>query len=368
MKKVLFINHSCHVHGAETVMLHLLNVIEEKQNIHVVEPCCNEYDKFQSALEQMGITKILKLPYKALGISVFRSILVVIYNLYSVLKLLFYVRKEKIDLIYSNTSITCLGIVVAFIANKPHIWHFHEPVEADHGFVRPLNFIYKCFLSYKKNRVVFVSKRQHLQWKNEIPKYFDDSLIIYNPIKEIKILKHSDKQKVVFGYMGDWCKRKNIPFFINTLEKLRKEYANVSLLLAKNTGDDIEKIEESIKNVLNLDIVIETFTDASVFYAMIDIFVLPSLSETWGLVAVEAMLSKKAVILTENTGLHELFKHEDHCLFINPYKENDLYKAMSFLMNEKKREIIAENGYNKVQSLNVNVKFEDSFRRLINNL
>jgi glycosyltransferase involved in cell wall biosynthesis len=125
-------------------------------------------------------------------------------------------------------------------------------------------------------------------------------------------------------------------------------------------------IQELIKKY-SLQNFVETvgqISDVSSFYSRIDVLVLPSFYECMPLVAIEAMSARRAVIITKNTGLPELFGNKKECLFIDPYSETELREAMEMLMDDKYRNSLAIRSYEKVKEYNFNVAFEDAVRLL----
>ncbi len=370
MKNILFINHTTHVHGAETVMLQIIEKIfdkTERHYVHVLEPKGDNNSLFKKELDKLGIDKHLSLPYKCLGGSFFYSLAVLFFNMYATFRLIGYVKKNKIDIIYSNTSVTVIGIITATLTKRTHIWHYHEPVASFYGWCDSLGFFYKIFLSHKKNITIFISETQKKQWKNKLRSSFSTCKIIYNPIKKIDILNSQFlDSNFSFGYIGSWNRRKNIPFLLRCFARLLQQYPNVKLILTKNIGDDKKQIIETIKMLdLSEHIIIKQYDNISEFYSDIDILILPSLSETWPLVFLEVISVKKPAVITSNSGLHELFEDGKDCLFVNPLEENSLFDAMKKMINIDFRERIAHNGYDKLNSYDFNNKFVSEFNTLL---
>jgi glycosyltransferase involved in cell wall biosynthesis len=305
-----------------------------------------------------------------MGISLQRSIFVLIFNLYAVFRLAYYIYKNKIDVIYSNTSVTCLGIITAIFFNKKHIWHFHESTCSEIFKDRKLAHIYKYLFHYKNNITVFISNRQKREWEFFTKYSIENYKIIYNPNKEINVLYRNQSyglnENIVYGFLGSFCQGKNILLLIKVFSDLRKTVGNVRLVLG---GDGIERksIENSIKKY-SLGSSVELLGpvyDVSFFFSQIDIFILPSLYESWGLSAIEAMLAQKAVVLTTNTALHELFEDKKDCIFFDPWNELELYNSMKLLLDKDIRSSLGINGYNKVFHHDFNKKFQESIKLLL---
>ena len=365
MKKVLLINHTNNVFGSENV---LLQVIERcfkgfEQDIHILEPKYRKDSLFKKSVEKLGFMNVISLPYKNLGVSLIRSYLVVFYNLYTLLFMFFYIKRNKIEIIYSNTSKTCIGVILARWTGKTHIWHIHEPTDTDHGWSPALAKLYEKFFSYKRNHIVFVSHTQWNQWKKQISG-LDKAIVIYNPIKEYSN-NITTTEQTVFGYLGSRDKRKNLPALISAFAEVNKQNNNTCLLLSQNIGDTNEVIQQQIAQFqLKNSVVERPIIDAAEFYNQIDVLVLPSLSETWGLVVLEAMSAGKATIVTRNTGLTELLQDGIHTLFIDPKNVQSIADALLKMTNKEFREQIAQNGHNLIVHQNFNSMFKQQMQLL----
>jgi glycosyltransferase involved in cell wall biosynthesis len=328
-----------------------------EKKVFIVEPIGKQESLFKRRLCDMGITHCFSLPYKCWGGSLFRSIIVTFFNLYSVLTLIYHVKKERIDIIYSNTSINCIGIMVAILTRKLHIWHFHESI----GWTKYPDILYWIFLKYKKNTVIFISENQKMQWQTQLPKSFEKSKIIYNPIKKINITDTYFHNDIVFGYLGSIDKQKNIVLLVNAFYELTRTHNNVKLIIG-GSGTDEDGLKKLIKEYsLESHVTMLGYvSEVSSFYNSIDIFVLPSLLESWGLVSLEAMIARKAVIMTNNSSLHEILENREECIFIDPTNKQELLDAMKMLMDEKYRTALAMRGYEKVRQYNFNIEFKKS--------
>jgi glycosyltransferase involved in cell wall biosynthesis len=365
MKKVLFINHTNDVFGAESILLQAIESCFNglKQDVYILEPMYKRDSVFRRRVENMGCMNVITLPYKNLGVSLTRSYLVMLYNLYTLILMSIYVKRNRIEIIYSNTSKTCIGVMLARLTRTTHVWHIHEPTDTEHGWTPSLVKLYERLFSYKRNHIVFVSQTQCKQWKKQIAGLYK-ATVIYNPIKEYSSNITSTEQ-TMFGYLGSRDKRKNIPMLINAFADVNKKDDNTFLLLSENIGDTNEIIQQQIaKFQLENFVIQKPIIHAIEFYNMIDVLVLPSLSETWGLVVLEAIYAGKATIVTRNTGLSELLQDGIHTLFIDPNDEQSTVNAMIKMTNKKFREQIAQNGRNLIVQQNFNGVFMKEMQSL----
>ena len=74
-------------------------------------------------------------------------------------------------------------------------------------------------------------------------------------------------------------------------------------------------------------------TQARAFMACMDIIVMPSIGETFGLTVVEAMRSGVAVIGANDGGIPEIIQHGVNGLLFAPEDDQQLAQRMAYLMN-----------------------------------
>ena len=82
----------------------------------------------------------------------------------------------------------------------------------------------------------------------------------------------------------------------------------------------------------------------SAFYKSLDIFVMPSRVESFGVAAVEALASGIPVIASQCGGIPEIVKHGNNGLLVAPESPNDLARAIiSMVKNDLLRETMGKN-------------------------
>jgi glycosyltransferase involved in cell wall biosynthesis len=370
MKNILFINHSNKIAGAETVLLAIINIISKNRddNIYVITPNYCIASPLKERLENMQIN-CFSLPYKNIGVSFVRTIIVLLFNLYSIVKLIKYIKKNKINIIYSNTSVTGIGIITAMFMNMPHVWHYHESTNFENYLKdNKLKYIYRFLLAYKKNHLIFISNIQKEEWKTFIGREIKNSRIIYNPIKHIDFSiskRYIFNDYLTFGYLGSLSIRKNISLLIKTFYELYKSRPDIRLLIGGDGPERCSIINMIKEYSLNSVVVLQGYIEnISVFFSNIDVFILPSISECWPLVALEAFYARKPAILSKNMGLSEILKNNQHCIFFDPVNSVELLSSMKSMMNEEYRNILGDKGFKKVNEYDFNAKFEESFKEV----
>lgn len=94
------------------------------------------------------------------------------------------------------------------------------------------------------------------------------------------------------------------------------------------------------------------------YYSFSNIFVLPSVTEGFGGSIIEAMINKNAVVISNLKKLHDIFKHNYHCLKFKVNSYQDYSNCLKILINDRKfRKKLSTNGFNFVNNnLDINLK------------
>lgn len=165
------------------------------------------------------------------------------------------------------------------------------------------------------------------------------------------------KSKYIVLYVGRLTEEKGLFILLEAFKEVKSSYDNVTLLIV---GDGklrsaLEKltIKKEIDNVR-----FEGFIrnkELPCYYAISDIFVLPSRNEPWGVVVTEAMASGLPIILSDKVGCRgELLKAGENGFCFENYKFRQLASYIErFLenpaiiekMGTKSRDIIREFDY-----------------------
>jgi len=175
------------------------------------------------------------------------------------------------------------------------------------------------------------------------------------------------KDKLILGFVGSITKEKNIDIILQAIAliKSRNSQLNYSILICGD-GPYKDTLQEMATELnLNDDFHIMSAVDnVDVFFSKIDILIQPSINESWGLVALEAMIAQKPVIMTNRSGLKELFWDKVDCLYFDPKNPKDLSLMIETIHSPDIQQKIVTNSYNKI----LNYQFNDKFNRKIDEL
>ena len=228
--------------------------------------------------------------------------------------------------------------------------------------------------------IIAVSK----ETKDDVLKYFnvDESKIkvIYNGInlqeyvvtKETSTLKAYgiDQTKPYVLFVGRITRQKGIIHLVNAIKYIDPETQIILCAGAPDTADIAKEMEESVtevkktrKNVIWIDKMLNK-KEVIQLYSHADVFCCPSIYEPFGIINIEAMACKTAVVASAVGGIKEVIVEGETGILVpleqqttapfepvNPDKfSRDLANGINKLINNKElRETMALNGRKRVE-------------------
>jgi len=191
---------------------------------------------------------------------------------------------------------------------------------------------------------------------------------------------HLPTDAYILLFVGRLGKEKNIEFLLKVMNKL-KNYPKIYLLIVGDNPDKrvINNLKEEAKNLNIEDRVIFTgyldYDKVIEAYYSSDIFVFSSLSETQGLVVLEALTAGLPVIALEDEAIADFVKDETNG-FLIPFKTSNIEesiilfsnKVIELLENYNLYKKLSENAISSAQNFSVqkiNKKLLDLYNNLI---
>lgn len=225
------------------------------------------------------------------------------------------VEKENFDVIHCHDWLTFkAGCLAKEMSGRPLILHVHT-TELDRSCggrnQRAYDIEKECF--EKADKIIAVSNYT----KNKIIEGYginpDKVEVVHNAIQfnGQRIIKDKKKRKVVL-YFGRLSLHKGPDYFIRAARKVL-EYEPEALFVVAGGG---ELLPELIHLACQLGIANKVLftgkvTDEEVhrIYEAADVYVMPSVSEPFGITALEAASHGTPIIISKNSGAKEVLKH-----------------------------------------------------------
>ncbi len=268
-----------------------------------------------------------------------------------------YIDKNDIEIVHFHWTRDMITVVLAklFSKKKPKI------VQSRHmGMTRFKDDLYHRYMYKNIDMIHAVTKRVEQELRKFIPEDVRPKIdMVYLGVeipkvdeKKVEALqkKYNFKDDFVVGIIGRIEEGKGQHLLIEALDKLDK---NVKALIVGDVMDDdyLSDLKDKVQEQnLNNRVVFSGFTkEVNEHMQLCDILVLATKNETFGLVIIEAMANKVAVIATNNGGPLEIIDDGvDGLLFDGG--SDDLARKIDYLYrNMDMKNLFSHAGYEKIK-------------------
>lgn len=227
------------------------------------------------------------------------------------------IRQKQIDAVYSNCTTVFDSAIAAKCCGVPHIWHIHEVLKQGSRMKQLLPLpVMKRLIYHLSDRVVFESEASRRIFEEST--LGDRSSVVYNSVRVDDALQSpgSDDSLTcqlklrtgdrLIGFVGQFIDRKNPLLLIDAVSRLRNKGDVKCLFVGEGPLESamVDRIRElDLKDVC---FIVPFQPDIAPIMKVIDILVLPSREESFGLVLVEAAKFNKPSIACRSQGPCEI--------------------------------------------------------------
>lgn len=217
---------------------------------------------------------------------------------------------------------TALISLIARMTGK-HVIPTHHgdlilPKGLTNRFIKSTMFQLYKFMARRAPKIVAYSD-DYADHSYYLQPFRDKVQVIYPPIhmpepnlKEAKQLRaqwSDDPDGPIIGYAGRFVQEKRPDLLIRALDVINEKHPNAKIVFAgqydipyENTWEMYQPVVEKYKNQLIFLGMLENMQEMADFFAACDILALPSDSECFALVQIEAMLCGTPVVMTDTPG------------------------------------------------------------------
>ena len=342
--KILFYNHTGQVSGAERVLLMILERLDRNSFEPVV--ICPEPGPLQKMAQSLGVPveEVNSLEARFTG----RMDALARYgrSFFRVMRQLRQrVRDHSPDLLHANSIRSGLVATAAtFGLGTRVVWHLHDLLPR-----HPLSIAIRVFALFsKRTRMIAVSEAVARNFRGRWTGLFGARVtVILNSIDLDKFRVDEAARRALrkelrfretdlaIGIVGQVTPRKGQLELLRSFAEALTEVSNLVLLVvgAPLFNRDHEYLELIKRTIAELGIannvrLLGARDDVSAIIQGLDLLVVNSKAEPFGLVIVEAMACVTPVLATAVDGIPEIIKHKENGWLVQPGDEEELSNAM----------------------------------------
>lgn len=268
------------------------------------------------------------------------------------------IKKERIDLLYSNGGLPCqIAVVLAKIKGLKTICHIRSPHSRRYAWMWLFKF---------SDNIIFVSESVQRSMSSKVR--FNNTCVIYNAV-DPKIFNISNKTKtylrnclsikdtdIVIGQVGSLIPRKGLDVLFKAFAGLDHDRFSLKLVLVGDGDETYRKYLEELAAELNIaENVIFTGETANpeLYYSEVfDINVLSSRVEALGRTLIEAAACGLPNVASNSDGMPEVVEDGVTGFLFEKENVDDLKEKLTILIrNRTLRNSLGEKGRERVASL-----------------
>jgi L-malate glycosyltransferase len=346
--KILFYNHTGQVSGAERLLLMVLSRLDRD----AVQPVavCPQSGELAERLSELRISAeaiaLLEARFTWRLDRLFRY-LKSAYDVTAELRQM--VKHARPDLVHANSIRAGLVATIATTGlGMPVIWHLHDELPS-----HPLSTFIRLFaLMSSRSRFLAVSNAVSKNFRGALAPLQKRLKVILNAIDATRFTPDArertfkrvelgiENAECAVGIVGQVTPRKGQLELLRAFANVLKELPKAVLVIAgaplfNRDQDYADLVKESARKlgIANSVRMLGARRDVAAIMQSLDLLVVNSVVEPFGLVAVEAMASGTPVIATNTGGLPEIIEHERTGWLIPARDERALAAAIITLTN-----------------------------------
>jgi glycosyltransferase involved in cell wall biosynthesis len=285
------------------------------------------------------------------------------------------IKKEKINLIYTNSNANSIGGLLKLSHGIPHIWHIHEIIERPKWF----KFLLETYIKGTEDRVICVSKAVINNFSGITPEKLK---LLYNGIDaqpyanadyNLKSEIGIPENKLLIGMVARVNLWKGQFYFLEIAALLKKKFPNLHFVMAGDAFPGYEYLYDQVRSLTQKLGLEDSVTDLGFrldipqILSGLDIFVLPSiLPDPLPTTVLEGMAAAKPVIATRHGGATEMVL-DGETGFLIPW-DNPQEAVLAFeklIESAVLRETLGKAGRQRVNDCFIEEKYMENFEMLI---
>ena len=338
---IMFFSHEKEYGGSSRALVTLIEEINKNNNIYVVVPFSNA--KIISELKRLNVKIIIafyswwEIPENT---SMIRRVLfrfAYLYNNIAEKIIIKKIKKYNIDIIHSNTSVIDIGCKIANKLKIPHIWHFREFMDNNLRFIKSEKKSYE-FINKYGGTIIYISSAIKEYYSKRI--YKNETKLIYDGVSNSLAIMNrkynNNPKKIKFMIVGTLQHNKGQHLALEAISELKENgYTNMKLYLVGGDPFLYSKYLDSLIQKYKIKDYVEYRGFEKNIKSLrkeIDVELMCSENEAFGLVTVEGMMAGNLIIGSNSGATKEIIIDNKNGLLYNCNNPHDLANKMKFVL------------------------------------
>jgi glycosyltransferase involved in cell wall biosynthesis len=282
---------------------------------------------------------------------------------------------ENFDIIHAHDWMTFpAAMAAAEVSQKPIVTHIHS-TEFDRSGERVNQVVYDIERAGMENarRVITVSNYTKNIISNRYGVPAEKIEVVYNGAGDDGCNhwdRQGDKRDKIVLFLGRVTFQKGPDYFIAAAKKVLEKMSNVKFIMAGD-GDMMHRmIEYAAYLGIGHKVLFTRFlrgADVKRMYQMADLYVMPSVSEPFGIAPLEALKNNVPVLISKNSGVAEALKN---ALKVDFWDVNQIAnKIIAVLKHPPLSQMLIENGRSEAGKFRWEdsaAKMNEIYKRILN--
>ncbi len=342
-KKIVYVAQSA---GGVAQYLYMLlnNMQQEKyENILIIsEDYKEQIERFKKIVNQIYIVPMIReiSPKK---------------DLKAILKIKKLLKQIKPDIVYLHSSKAGAIGRIALLFNKKvkilynaHGWYFNAKIGEKK---KKLFIIIEKILALKTNKIINISKNEYdsaIQYKIAKPRKmciiengidFVEFQDVHKNRQKIRKKYHIEEDQTVIGVVGRLAEQKDPITSIKAFRLVHEQNQKTKFMFIGSGELEKKILEYARQNEIQNDMIITGWTkEVQKYIPALDIAILPSKWEGFGLVLIEYMACDKPIIASKVGGIANIIKDGENGYLIDIEDVETLANKINFLINNKEKQ------------------------------